>query len=271
MERETGVGYMVNASLAFRRPLGIGEVLDGGFQLFRASLLKCIPYAAVAAAAGQLPTAYDIASGRSLRAFASRDPLWWTIYVVATLVSLVMWSAVLLRQHRIATGQPLDAPSELRTALARLPAALGSAIGFALAVTLGLMLLLIPGLYLITALSMSAPVMLIERRGPRAALAGSYRLVEGHWWRTTAIITASGIIVAVFYAVGGLIGAVAAVPLAGSADVVVVTAITSVLFLLLGALGVPLYSALMLATYSDLRVRREGSDLAQRIAALGGL
>jgi hypothetical protein len=59
-----------------------------------------------------------------------------------------------------------------------------------------------------------------------------------------------------------------AVPLAHG-DLAVMTAITTVMVVILSALGTPFYTALALAVYGDLSVRREGADLAQRIAAAG--
>ena len=113
---------MVDALLLTRRPQGIGAVLDGGLRLFRASVLHSLPYAAVAALAGQLPAAYDVAAGRPLRGFGSSDPLWWVVYVLATGLSFVMWSAVMLRQQRIVEGRRAGTVAELRDACRRLPA-----------------------------------------------------------------------------------------------------------------------------------------------------
>jgi hypothetical protein len=261
---------MVEGQIAPSRPLGIGEVLDSGLRLFRASLLKCLPFGVVMAVMGQVPAAYDVAQGRSTLEFPNRDPRWWALYAIATLVSIIMWIAVLRRQQLIARGERLESREELRAALTRVPAFLGVHILTALAVVLGLILLLVPGIYLMTALSMGGPLTAIERNGPGEAFVRSMELVRGNWWRLSAIFTVILAIVLVIYAVAGLVGAVIATPLAGTADVAVVTAMTSVVLLVLTAFSMPLYTALLLAAYHDLKVRREGADLARRVAALGG-
>jgi len=50
-------------------------------------------------------------------------------------------------------------------------------------------------------------------------------------------------------------------------DMAVLTAVSTVVVVILGAIGTPFYSALALAVFGDLSARREGADLAQRISA----
>ena len=58
-----------------------------------------------------------------------------------------------------------------------------------------------------------------------------------------------------------------AVGILGRGDIAVVTASQAVLGIALGALFVPFYTALSIAILGDLKVRKEGTDLEQRIAA----
>jgi uncharacterized membrane protein YcaP (DUF421 family) len=53
----------------------------------------------------------------------------------------------------------------------------------------------------------------------------------------------------------------------GRGDIAVMTASQAVLGVALGALVVPFYTALSIAILGDLKVRREGTDIEQRIAA----
>jgi hypothetical protein len=59
---------------------------------------------------------------------------------------------------------------------------------FVVAVALGFVALVIPGILLFVYLSLAAPVVEIEHRGVRAALARSYRLVRGHFWLVLAVL-----------------------------------------------------------------------------------
>jgi hypothetical protein len=288
-------GDMVDAGDALRRPPGIGTVLDAGVRLFRASLIGCLPYATLAAAAGQLPTAYAAATGQPLLGFRSTDALWWTLYAADTCLSFILWGSVLLRQQRVVRGLGPDAFAEVREACRRLPAVVGLAVPIAMALALARYLaaklsgtiligiLAVPGSYLGVALSMSWPLLMIERQSPVAALRGSLRLVSGSWWRTATVLGAAFTLLVVFYVLGGVIGALVSAPLVAAPAVdpgsvssvpampVHALAVTegpalplvrAVIFLLLGSLAVPWLTSLLLATYGDLIARRDTTPTA---------
>ncbi len=59
---------------------------------------------------------------------------------------------------------------------------------FGVAVGLGAVAFLVPGLLAFVYLGLAAPVVEIERRGVRASLVRSYRLVRGHFWLVLAIL-----------------------------------------------------------------------------------
>src|ERR1700686_993304 len=56
------------------RPQSVGEILDSAFRIFRATLLKCLPYATVAVIASQLPNIYYLATGRGASTRADTRP-----------------------------------------------------------------------------------------------------------------------------------------------------------------------------------------------------
>jgi len=59
---------------------------------------------------------------------------------------------------------------------------------FGVLVALGTVAFVIPGILVFVYLGLAAPVVEIEHRGVRAALARSYRLVRGHFWLVLAIL-----------------------------------------------------------------------------------
>jgi hypothetical protein len=269
------------------RPLAIGETLDLAFRIFRATVVTCLLFAGLAVIASELPTIYNLVNHRvpvSLK--SERDPIFWLLYVTGSVVALVLWSAILLRQFAVITGRVPDAGGELATALRRLPAqvlmgiltALAVMVWFILAapfsrtgmVGLGLVFLVlsIPATYVAVKLSCAWPALLLTGRGPATSLEHSWRLVTGSWWRLTAIYTVGLILLMVLYMLAGVVVLVVAIPFAHG-DLAVTTAISAVVMVMLSALGTPFYTALLLAVYGDLAVRREGADLAQRIAAAG--
>lgn len=269
------------------RPLSVGETIDLAFRIFRATLVTCLLFAGLAVIASELPSIYNLASGHPLKSvLEQRDPIFWLLDIVGTLLTLLLWSAILLRQYAVVSGRGPDTGGELVTAVRSLPAivlmgvliALATAAWFIPLVALrgagaGILLLAVlvmslPATYVAVALSCSLPALLIAGKGAVASLVHSWRLVTGSFWRLAAIYTVGLVLLFVLYALAGVVAMAVAVPLAHG-DLAVMTAITTVMVVILSSLGTPFYTALVLAVYGDLSVRREGADLAQRIAAAG--
>lgn len=250
------------------RPQSVGEVLDSGFAIFHRTVLRCLPYALIAVIAPQLTRLHDIAVGHSVRRFGGSDALWWVYFVLGAVLSLLFWSALLIRQRALAAAVPSGVAAELGTALRRLLPLAALAACLALVVAVATALLVIPGLYLLLSLAFAAPALLLDGKGPIAALIYSNALVYRHWWRTLLILLVGlAVLSALYGVVFVVIGIVFA--LRGTPDLAVVAAVTTATGIILGAALAPFLFALMLASYGELRVRREGLDLERRVAALG--
>jgi hypothetical protein len=271
-----------------QRPLSVGEVLDLSFRIYRVTVAKCLLFSACGVIAGQLANIYMVASGRTqvkgsnaweVLATQLRDPPSMALTVIGAVLTVVFYAAVLLRQRKMisdgATG------GELPAALRRAPALVGLIILIwaacaacfvpAIVTDGGLRILLVlAGLialsYGFVAISCAVPVLFIEDAGPLASLSRSWRLTTGSFWRLSVIYTVALIILLVLYVViAAIAGFLAA--LVGHGDVAMVTAFAEVVGVALGALATPFYGALALAVLGDLKVRKEGVDLEQRISA----
>ena len=267
------------------RPQSVGEILDSAFRIFRATLVKCLPYAIGAVIAAELANLYNLASHQVLAPLQQvRDPVWWTLYLVGILIAgAILGSAILLRQYALATGHPVSAGAELGTAARRLPGMLLLVILFVLALLVSLvplalvavfqgwlrllmgLLLLLPASCVCLALSSSWPILLLTGKGALQSLIHSARLTWGSWWRLTLIYTVAVVLLVALYLVSVLIAGLTAA-LFAHGDILMITAVSAVLVVLLSALVTPFYYALALAVLGDLSVRREGADLAQRLA-----
>lgn len=247
-------------------PQTVAQVLDSTFRIFQASVIRCLPYGILSMIAGQLPNIYLLAMGRPLQhQFGGGDPVWWALYVLGVLLGLFIWSAMLLRQGRIAASTATDARLEFVESLRRMPAIAGLFAVTIVLVAAGLVALILPGIYLMIALSLSWLVLLIERRGPIAAAKRSVHLVRGNWWRTLVVLTVATMAALVFYIVAfAVVGA--ALQIAGTNDFAMFTATSVVVLVALGAIGAPFYGAVLYAIHGDLRLRREGIDLASRLS-----
>lgn len=262
------------------QPQSIGGVLDSGFQLYKSSIGVVWPLCLLLIVAGSPPTIYLAITGGGA-ALASTDmaamlaPMMRPGYALTNLLSLLlsMWvfGALFLKMQSIGAGTQLGASAALQAAVRRAPWMLVMTLLLIIALMIGFVLLVVPGLILAVSLMLGWVVLMLEDKGPVASLTTSHRLVWGHWWRTAAILTVGFIVLFVIYlAVGTLVGVV--LPLvAGSMEDVVLYTLISVfaISIVVNLLVTPFYVALMLAVYWDLKLRKEGGDLAARVSALG--
>lgn len=130
--------------------------------------------------------------------------------------------------------------------------------------------------------SLIVPVVVLERAGPVKAMGRSWRLVRRSAWRVFGIMLLTEIIV-------GLAGTIIRIPfsLAGGAGSVfggigttstshpvvpslAATALTAIGTIISGTVTAPLLAGVVVLLYTDLRMRREGMDIALQAAATQG-
>ena len=145
--------------------------------------------------------------------------------------------------------------------LAGAPAAVYGAV-----VLLGLAALVLT-IWLSTMLSLVTPVVVLENERPVRALARSWRLVRRSFWRVFGITLLAGIIVTV---AGGILqlpftffGAVLGRGIGGTV-ILVIGAIAA------GTVTRPITAGVTVLLYVDMRMRKEGLDLALRTASGSG-
>jgi len=94
--------------------------------------------------------------------------------------------AIALTHPRDGNGKP---PSMLEVArMIDYRALIAVDLIFGVLVALGIVALVIPGILIFVYLGLAAPVVEIEHRGIRAALARSFQLVRGHFWLVLAVL-----------------------------------------------------------------------------------
>jgi len=259
-------------------PQSIGGVLDNGFKLFKASFKDVFALAFVGAVISGLPNVYMT---RSLVA-TMPDPTpvpeaisrifgaeFFGLMALMMVITIVVFAAIVARMGAVATGTECSIAESLGLALRRFPALFVAGILYSLLVGIGMFLLVIPGIILAVSLYGTMYLVIIDRLGPIAAIKQSHKLVWGDWWRTATILTVALIIgMAVFVLVGIVAGVVAA-----SADAATPIPLTPLWYdLLLGpavaAVVTPLLYAMPLVMLQDLKLRREGDDLVERMESL---
>jgi hypothetical protein len=179
------------------------------------------------------------------------------IGVALTLVLGMLSQAVMLHAaFQAMRHRPVSLGDSLRVGLARVIPILLLAIVMGLLMGLGFLLLIVPGLILLTMWWVATPACVVERTGPWTSLKRSAALTKGHRWKIFGLIILLFIINLI---VSQIIEVV--VLLAGSD-------ILSILGRLLWAALYGAYNAIaVVIAYHDLRVAKEGIDIEQ-IAAV---
>ena len=261
-------------------PQSIGGVIDGSIELFKASFRSCwlasLVYAAAGGAIGtwiqmrtmaMLGTASPTANPLDvLRVY--QTPAYGIGSLLILLLTLLFNLMLIATIVDVARGREGgNALSRAGTVLAWLPGVVIATILVAVACGVGLMLLVVPGLYLLVRWSVWFVARADERRGAFAALGTSWRLVGGNWWRVSVVLFVAFVVVFVLTMLFGFFGGL----LAGifRADLVTTVLLTQVAGAIGQVLYLPAISAALVAVYLDLKLRKDGVDLEARIGSLG--
>ena len=259
------------------RPLAVGEMLDAGFRLFGArfwTLIACVlvpllPLTIIGTAlqASVDPNAFDLDA-------TSTEVDGGTALAGTAVVSLIQFAAAALAiaacfkaVSAAYLGERAGAAESLRYGLGRTIWLLIGWIVVVIIVAFGMILLIIPGIWLAVKLSMEFPVVVFERKNAFSAIGRSWSLTKGNFWRALGTLLVVLLITFIAQLVfGGVVGGILGATDAGELTVAVVLTLVNLIAL---ALTYPLWSAVTTVLYYDLRVRNEGFDLQLLAQGMG--
>jgi hypothetical protein len=223
----------------------LSEILETTFKLYRENLaLFAMIVAAPAILLGLLQTLH-------LHGFAA---LPYSLVTIA--VEFVAFGALIQAISARYFGRPMVAPEAYGAVGAgKLGMLAVAAILDVLAIAIGLILLIVPGIYLAIRFLFFAQAIVLEGTGLTEAFGRSGELVKGSWWRVFGITLLVGIPCGI---VAGIIGAVCGAVAGPVLGVVIGTVLAAMLIW-------PIEITAMTLLYSDLRARHEGP--AVQIAA----
>ena len=275
------------------RPRTVGEVLDGAFRLYFANartlitLVACVAVPlqvlwavvefATTSRGAQVPASlfslhFHFArqpNGTLRDAAAQPSGASEAVDLIASTLTQVLGTAACVRAlgDAVAGAQPSVGASIAEMAR-RLPALIVLYVVRGLGVAIGIILLIVPGVWLAGSWSVSAPALVLEGAGPGHALRRSAGLVRGRWWPVVAVVIVSDLVVAIVTGVvQALIGAVDGFSANPSlAPAVIAAAVGATIAALLIQ---PFNAAVRTVLYLDLRIRRGGEELQALAAQLG--
>lgn len=227
----------------------VSRILETASQLFRVTLLKCLPLSMVAVLFLEVPNLYWIARGNAPPSLARgwpADPVWWVLSLAGAAVTLYISSAMMLQQRSLVAGIQCASTAALRAALRRLPLLLATWVLAQLTLALGLTLFVLPGLFLFVCYLLLLPVVLFEHPSPYRVLVRCISLVRPQWWQTCAALVIATLVVLVCVLVFAAVLSILAVLISGAAFQAIAAACLVAFF---AAAGVFL-SALVLTLHS---------------------
>jgi membrane-anchored glycerophosphoryl diester phosphodiesterase (GDPDase) len=282
-------------------PTGIGGVLDDGLRLWRLSLpltwgLALVAQAIKTAPAILFPTprvavpASNLDLAQKIMSMAGATSRASLLAIVFGFIAYIFVNAVLLRINAVSEHRQMSFSESLAAGLKLLPRTIG--FFFLLGLMIGLpvlvavipavifkngpggsvmtgLLLMVAGLlivYVAIKMVVGYPAVIVDDQPATDAISTSWKLTGGFWWRVATLLAVLGVIGAALGAVLGLLGAAMFgwLGVASRAPVLVTQLASIVVYSFLGSLS----PAVILAIYNDLKLRKEGGDLADRVSAL---
>jgi hypothetical protein len=284
-------------------------VLDDGLRLWRDSLPKTWPLALLAqlvvavpllVLASKFPGVVWTAQARPFSPASAADaqamlalfksPATWLAYLTILILSVLCYTAIVLRIAGVAANLGVSLGGSLAAALRLLPRlmlqlllffiaicvagiamALLAGIGAAVAGGAKAVMALIPiiiVLVLLFALGrvfFASMVLMLDDAGAAESIGISWRLTRGYWWRCAGLLLVLSIIGLVFTLVVGFVSAAIGAALGKG---LLSTAVSQLVSLLASAVLGSLYPAVLTAILYDLKLRKQGGDLLGRVDAL---
>ena len=248
------------------KPQSIGQVLDSGFKLFVKSFAVVFPLSLAAAVVLAVPNIASILAGTVEVAGVMPTSTIVLTFLVALPIYMILIAAVV---HRLGAAAELHERATAGQALGRglrcvLPL-IGAAILYLLAVAGGIILLIIPGIILSLSLSFGFFAIVLDNDSALQGLKHSHRLVRGNWWRTLTVVSVPVVLVMILYIGLMTVFGISLIMSDGqaSSDALITVSLVEAA---IGGITAPLIYAIMIAQYHDLKLRKEGHDLAARLA-----
>lgn len=247
-------------------PQSIGRVLDSGFKLFVKSFAGVLPLSLAAAAVLAVPNiANVVVAGPEQVESPVPGSTFLVLFLVALPIYMILIAAVVYRLGAAAGMHEASAGQALARGVRCVLSLIGAAILYFLAMAGGVILLIVPGIILSLSLSFGFFAIVLDGESALGGLKRSHRLVWGNWWRTLAVVSVPVVIVMILYlGLGIAFGATLVMSDGRPASDVLITA--NLIEAAIGGITAPLIYSIMIVQYHDLKLRKEGHDLAARLA-----
>jgi hypothetical protein len=256
------------------RPLGIGETLDVAIKIYMRNAVTLFKLVLVVVAPINLVSTIVQASARPSGGLTfdqtggqvNLHDLWTLaagtlVALVLVLLATTLASAACFKAVADAyLGEEVAWRRSLGYAAGRFRSIVWVTFLSWIVAVLGLILCVIPGIYLWVSFTVAIPVLLTEQLRGRKALRRSRLLVKGRWWPVLAVVFLGSLLTSI---VSGALSAIASGVVVSGSDVNTVPGFLASFLsdTVANTLTLPFTAAFVTVIYFDLRVRKEAFDL----------
>ena len=237
----------------------VGHILEAAFSVYRkrwgtlmgiAGVL-ILPYAVLYPLLAESPPSFSIDSTvEELQGVLWAMAPWLAIRLLIISIILAAVSRTVVETY---VGMESTWRGQAAAAISRMIALAAVSVMFWAAVMAGSVIFVVPGIFLLVALSACLPVLMVEGVGPLSALSRSWAITSGRRWSVLGLLLVSSVVVVIAEVAGGFLLSTVLVPLQGDFG-----------FWLASELAwlatQPFLGAVLGVMYLDLRVRKEGLD-----------
>lgn len=243
---------------------GIGEILSTAFEIYKSNAqgllmivaIVVVPLTFISAFIAGVVFAPETTTttvfGESVETVSARSAgvailVALLAAVIGVVINAVLQAAIMRGAAQGSIGDPVDIDASYKWGFKRFGSVLWISILVGLAVAVGLILFIIPGLIFLVMFAVAIPALVVENLRGTDSMSRSWNLVKGHFWHAAGVVVLAFIIAAV---VSGVITAIGG---AISSNWFV-----SWIFQAIAQIIVAPFAALVsVLLYLDLRARRE--------------
>jgi hypothetical protein len=184
--------------------------------------------------------------------------------LLAMVFNALAQGVVVYGAFEIMRGRPINLAESAKVGLRRFFPILALAIVVSFLVGLASLLLLFPGLMLYTMWFVATPVCVVERAGVFRSMGRSRELTKGHRWKVFGLYL---VVLIPAMIIGGIVGGIVATGGAATLSSALASTVGKIANLIWSAVWTAFFAIVVVVTYHDLRVSKEGVDTDQ-IAAV---
>ncbi|MBA3422132.1 MAG: hypothetical protein H0U12_09635 [Thermoleophilaceae bacterium] len=196
--------------------IDVGGVVRGVFDIYRDQASVLLPAALVV----------FVVVGVIAAVLVAISPILGILAVIAQLIGTAFFQGMVVQLvGDVQDGRRDTSVGDLFASVSPVVAALiGASLLQGLGIGVGFILLIVPGLFLLTIWAVVAPVVVLERPGVLPAFSRSRELVRGHGWQVLGVLAVFIVVLIVVSLIFGLIGGAL-----GSVGAVIADIVSSVL------------------------------------------